>query len=359
MTLRARALAAALLLLAGAAMPGCGCSQRDALGAGTDAAVADGAAPDARAGDGPRADGPRRDGGGPDGPSWDAGTCAEPRTWQAQPRRITAVALFDGPAPRLNATERLEVEVQLQSGCEVLAAVDDLGYPGNATDFVDLAATAWVPTGACTPDAPRVTTVITIAGRQQGNVHVVVTDHNGPGGGGVRLTYDREPVTQMACLPSSPPGTVEEGGDCWTDCSCAAGLACIGYYGFIGETWSCLRPCLDLRDCDAPESCPRFVADGPQLTCLPTTDQCQGTADCPEGFTCIHADDGNFCQDQRPWATLGACACDAECPPGQHCSLFFAEPRCAAWCDRDAVCPNPAAAQVLVCGTPNVCVPLE
>jgi hypothetical protein len=357
------------LLFSAAATPGCSCGDRGLLngvvdGGRDEAAMGDGGRADASApGDGRVADGPARDVASPEAaPAWDAGTCAEPAAWSSIDVGITAVRLLAGqPAPRWGATERLEVDVQLTSSCERPAGVTNLGSPSGTTDFVDLSATAWVPgnTG-CLPDAPIATVIFPLAGRAQRYPHVVVTDHHSPGGG-LRLTYDRNPISQAACDASTPPGPVAEGGDCATDCTCAVGLACVGYYSFVGEAWSCLAPCVDFRDCPANQACPRDVADGPELVCQQETgiDQCQpGTTDCPDGFLCTAADSGNFCLDERTLPAGPACACDAECPPGQHCTTVAGETRCQAWCDRDAVCPQPAGANVFVCGTPGVCVPL-
>jgi hypothetical protein len=379
LTLGARVALGAFLCLSGAALPSCSCSDRGSLGVEQDGAPRDGALADARGDGGPLPDGalpgdagpdaawpdgPRPDGPRPDAPPWDAGTCPQESAWELVPRTITAVRLVDAPAPRVGVTERLEVDVQLLSGCDRLGAIDDVGYSGNATDFVDLLAQAWVPRNmACTPNAPIVTGIFTIAGRQHGNLRVVVTDHQSPGGG-LRLTYDRSGwpgPNPPACGPGIPPGTVAEGGGCMTDCECAAGLSCIGYFGFVGESWSCLRACVDFQDCEAAETCPFMVADGPPLVCLGGGDQCQpGQVECPAGFGCVVGDPANLCLDQRTAPTGAPCACDAQCPPGHLCdSNQGGLATCEIPCDRDAECPAPGGTAYLVCGTRNVCVPLE
>jgi hypothetical protein len=353
-----------VLLLTGACLlalstTGCSCSQRHTAGDDHDGGAAD-AAPDGRA------DGPRTDGPGPRDATlpWDAGTCEQPWYWERSVRPVFGVSLANGAPPRVGVTEQLLVQVQLLSGsCEALAGVEAALMPGDATDFVELTAYVWTVAGTvpCTPDAPIVSTVVVIPGRGQGNTRVVVSDASSPDGQFL-LTYQRTycaGLPDCQCYPGSPAGPGHEYADCLTDCSCADGLACIGAVGLVGAGWSCMRPCVDDRDCGAGAFCARYVADAAAWVCWEGS-QCQTTGDCPAGFVCaLDAAGAGSCVDQRPVPTKQACTCDAECPPGQSCSLVWGnQPTCEVWCQDAPDCP--AAGQGwLVCGTPEVCVPLE
>ena len=282
---------------------------------------------------------------GPIGP--DAGLCAVPAVWHLMTRPILSLShVSDAPA-RMGVTEQLRIEVQLYSGsCEVLGPVDVQLSPGGATDFVTVRASVWRLTGeiGCTADAPVVTTVALVPGREQGNLHVVVTDGNSSTGG-VVLTYDRQPcsgVPACQCSPTQPPGPTAEYGDCVTDCSCATGLSCLGYSSFVGATYSCLQPCADDRDCAAGRRCAQFVADGPAYVCTPG-DQCGGGGDCPAGFACVAdtATGRRSCQDQRPYGWYQACSCDQDCASGSRCVLDEDVVACAITCVKDSDCPEP------------------
>jgi hypothetical protein len=195
-------------------------------------------------------------------------TCTEPSSWSLQPRRIDSVSTIG--SLRMGATERLQVEVQLQSGCEILGQVNVNVMPGDATDFIELSAFAWVPSNtACTPDAPIVERVIAIPGREQGNFQAVVSDANNPDGG-MLVRYGRETCSgppECQCWSGSPPGPGGEWSECLTDCSCASGLSCIGYFSLGGPLWNCLRTCSDFFDCPTGEGCPPAVPDGPAYVC--------------------------------------------------------------------------------------------
>jgi hypothetical protein len=343
---------------------GCSCGQRGTAGDEGDAGGAD-AARDGALADGQR-DGPRGDApAAPDGSRpWDAGTCEQPWYWERGMRAIYGVSLANGAPPRMGVTEQLLVQVQLLSGsCEALAGVDVSLMPGNATDFVELTAYVWTVAGSvpCTPDAPIVSTVVLFPGRGQGNMRVVVSDGSGPSSEPI-FTYDRTWCSGMPdcqCYPGSPAGSGQEYATCLTDCSCAEGFSCIGAIGLVGPGWNCRRPCADDRDCHAYELCAKYVADAAAWVCEPGT-QCQGDGDCPEGFACVARADGlRTCADQRAVPTMQECTCDAQCPPGQRCSLIWGDvPSCEVWCQDDADCPL-AGQGWLVCGTPEVCLPLE
>lgn len=339
---------------------GCSCSQRDTGGGDGDAGPVDGALADGRR-DGPGGDSrPQRDG----SLDWDAGTCGDPWYWELRPIPVYSATLANGAPPRVGVTEQLLVEVQLLSGsCQALGGVEVAIMPGDATDFVELRAYAWTVAGPvpCTPDAPIVSTVVLIPGRGMGNTRVVVSDGNTPDGQYL-LTYQRTYCSGMPdcqCYPGSPAGSGQEYATCLTDCSCAAGLSCIGAIGLVGAGWNCRRPCADDRDCNDYEFCAKYVADAAAYVCEPGN-QCLKPDDCPEGFACVARADGlRTCADQRAAPTMQDCTCDAQCPPGQRCSVALgATPRCAVWCESDAACPA-AGAGWLVCGTPAVCLPLE
>jgi hypothetical protein len=263
---------------------------------------------------------------------------------------------------RFGATDRLRVQVQLTSACEFLGRVDVVNHPGDATDFVELAAWAWAPVGLdCPPSAPLVPWIVTIPGRQQGNLRVVVADRHSPGGA-LRLEYGRDTcsgIPECMCYGDVPPGTTPEGGACVTDCSCAEGLACIGYFGVGGPLFQCLIPCNDLLDCARDRVCVGPVLDGPGWVCE-SGSQCDADADCPAGFVCEFGTPwGGTCRDLRPVPSIEECSCDEECPAGFRCVVALRErPVCEVPCLRDVDCPA-AGSGWLVCGNPSICLPLD
>jgi len=280
--------------------------------------------------------------------------------WTRAPRMIDTVELVDGMA-RAGVTERYVVAVVLQSGCELLAGIDLRLEPGDATDFVGLAASAWMPVGLdCPPVAPVVERVVAIPGRLHGNLRVVVIDDNAPGGG-LRLTYDRDPcsgVPECMCGPDTPPGSGAEWSDCRTDCSCADGLSCIGYFGIGGPMWSCARICSDFRDCETRETCLPAILDGAPHVCSWDGDLCDGDEDCPPGFTCTFTDLASFCSDSREGPTGRECECDSDCPEGHLCIDAGAGAACEIPCLTTAWCPEtpiegPICTNQYVCSWPD------
>ena len=303
----------------------------------------------------------REDVGHPDDTGGSDASCVTPSHWELAPRTIDNVMSWG--TSRLGATDRLRIEVQMLSACDRLGRVDVEAMPGDATDRVTIRAYAWQPTGlSCPPSAPLVPWTVEIEGRQQGNIRVVVADGNSPGGG-LRLEYEREACAggpECACSAGDPPGTGVEWADCLTDCSCAAGLSCIGSYGLAGPTWSCLRGCNDFLDCAFAEQCVEPVPDGVPLVCL-MGDQCDDGTPCPDGFECMRdtMDAPNSCADRREPSTMRSCSCDEPCGTGQLCLLGMrAEPTCDIPCLRSVDCPD-RGTETWVCGTAGICVPLE
>jgi len=286
-------------------------------------------------------------------------TCATVYHWERVPRTIDRVELLEGLSPRFGTTDRLRVWVVLLSACERLAWVETTIEPGGATDFVTITAWAWAPVGLdCPPSAPLVSWIVTLGGREHGNLRVVVTDGHVPGGG-LRLEYERElgcsGVPDCACGPGAAPGTGSEGNECLTDCSCAAGLSCLGYFS-RSPTWSCLRPCNDSLDCQPfPAVCIESIADGPSQVCGTTPEQCRTDADCPDGFDCwISAGTGGTCHDHRASGSWTSCACDEQCPTHQTCAVpYDVDAVCVSTCLRDDDCPNP---EEYHCGSRGVCL---
>jgi hypothetical protein len=293
------------------------------------------------------------------------GGCSTPVHWELQSRTITEISNLGIVPAHLGAAHRLRAQVQLLSSCEFLARVDVAISPGGATDFVVLAAWAWVQTGVdCLPVALLAPWNVTIPGRGQDNPNVLVTDGHSPGGG-VRLTYEREPacfdLPECVCGAGDPPGTATYGSECTTDCSCAEGLSCIGNDGMAGESWNCLRPCNDFLDCAEGESCPFPAPDAIPWVCESYGDQCSDAEPCPDGFTCRRdtMDAPNRCMDERGAPTVAPCACDADCLTGERCTIGVrATPTCEIPCGRNVECPGRGDG-FLVCGTASVCVPLE
>lgn len=244
-------------LLAG----GCGCGGRSGPQADVDAAAGDAGPRDAERQDGAGLDGLPRDAGG-DALLADAATCPESGWWALQARPIGSVQLVDPTPPRVGVTERFLVEVHLASSCETLASVQtSVDYSEGRLDSVKLAASAWVFSGTgCDLDAPVYTTVVTLAGRDNVGIQVVVVDGNAPNGSEPLLRYSRTDCLgspDCECHPGSPAGPAVEGNDCLTDCSCAAGLSCVGFVpqGTTYTRWSCLRPCGGFLDCAPMEDC--------------------------------------------------------------------------------------------------------
>jgi hypothetical protein len=271
-------------------------------------------------------------------------TCSFESHWELWPRTIDSVTLVDGIS-RVGMTDRYVVGVQLLSGCEVLAGVGMSVLSGDATDSVELSANAWVPTGVdCPPVAPIVERVVAVPGRSQGNLRVVVTDMNSPGGG-LRLTYDREPcsgIPECMCGPGTPPGPHGPWDDCTTDCSCIEGLSCIGYFGIAGPLHNCAPICSDFRDCALGDSCLPPIPDGAPYVCSRSGDICDDDDGCPDGFACVHTPPSSYCEDTRTTAIGRPCDCDAMCPPGQLCidTGVYSYPRCEIPCLSNAWCPR-------------------
>ena len=157
------------------------------------------------------------------------------------------------------------------------------------------------------------------------------------------------------------PGTSPEGSACATDCDCAAGLACVGFYAGVtgAPTWTCLRPCNDLLDCGGSGACRDFV-EGPARVCG-TGDQCASDTECPAGFHCIAGNDHSFCLDERPFITGQACSCEGiACPTGQRCvGGATGGTTCEIPGRREVECPSGYSEVAFECGTEGLCVPLD
>ncbi|MHB8873997.1 MAG: hypothetical protein ACYC8T_09960 [Myxococcaceae bacterium] len=299
---------------------------------------------------------------GPDKPdaSTPDGGCAQPRHWRLAKRTISGVSLVDGPPPEAGATERLRVQVRLETTCEVLAGVAVTLNPGGATDFIQLAAQAWVSEPPCAPVNSTANRVVSIPGRGQDNLRVVVADLNSPGGG-LRLTYQRNLCgarLECLCRSDTPPGNLPEGAACVTDCGCANGVPCLGYFGFAGAAWSCTRSCNTNNDCESDERCRPSVGDGVAWSCGQEANVCQLDADCPAGFTCVLGPQGRRCRDGRLYPAAMGCRCDGDCPAGQHCSKIYEKPTCELRCRSSNDCPEKGAG-VFACGLDWTCMMLD
>jgi hypothetical protein len=305
----------------------------------------------------------------------DSGTCSQEGSWRLEPRRIAGVRLLEGDPSSLGATERLVVDVQLTSSCDVFGWLEgeiQVVFPNDEPpltfDEVRLAAFAWVQTGPCLPVAPVATTVFVVPGRKQSSLSVEVLDVQDPDEA-VKLAYDREPVSEVACGPTTPAGPVGSTEDCLTDCSCQEGLSCIRFlrrdivFGDWSEAWACLRPCRDSIDCGHGAVCTGFVdgLEGPRLVCQSGRDgleQCGVNDDCPDGYLCVVPGWGPaYCADQRPWPDSGPCECDADCGAGAHC-VRGGPPnttRCELWCEDQSDCPSTVDNVEVVCAD-GICV---
>ncbi|HCF60657.1 MAG TPA: hypothetical protein DFS52_21985 [Myxococcales bacterium] len=240
---------------------------------------------------------------------------------------------------RVGAVDRFIVEVAAVSACERLGRSDLEVMPGNATDFVSVQARVWTTSGGCTPRSGSHRAVVMVAGRTHGNFQVAVHDANAPGA--ALLHYRREPCADApdcSCWSSTPFGPGALGSACTTDCSCAQGLSCLGYLGFAGPAWSCLRPCADALDCMEGELCPAAVMDGAAYACASGGARCLEDSQCPDGLVCFKG----ACRP--PSGETGApCSCDRQCPAGRRCAeLAQAAPTCQLLCSRDSECPEQA-----------------
>jgi hypothetical protein len=354
----------ATVVVAFGGTPGCSCSQRATpagegdggeVGGGRDGGGRDGAPADARGLDGGWLDG-------------DAGTCKREGAWRLEMRPIVGISLMEGPAPRMGVTEQLLVTVSLMHACEELAWVRVEVQPGNATDFVGLSAAAWalpyVPDDErCKPPGPAYAeTVVTGPGREQNNFIVAVSDLNEPAG--AAISYGRGGCPgghDCPCYGDVPAGTAGDGEACVTDCSCAAGLACLGWYRLDGSPqWTCQKPCADTRQCELTWICIQGVTNGASWVCRHCYEfECEAAADCPAGFSCHEAACGQYCEDERSWPASTWCECDAECPAGERCTSFGeAPPSCQQWCRTDADCPQVEGVP-LYCSSWSICIPPE
>ncbi len=287
-------------------------------------------------------------------------SCTGSTPWRLEARVIDSVELVDGTA-RVGSTQRLMVRVTLLSGCERLAGVEVSAMPGDATDFVSLLASAWVPVGIdCPPVAPIVETVVSVPGRGQDNLRVVVTDEASPGGG-PRLEYGRETCTDPAgcyCAWGAPPGTGGIWSWCESDCSCQSPYSCVGYWGVAGPLWNCVDTCSmsDPRDCYARGTCLPPIPDGVPYVCGHDGDVCGDDEPCEPGFHCVLADLEWMCADSRTPAMGIACECDAQCPAGHMCVLEEAIGAgvCRIPCTSTESCPV-GGFDALVCTNRWVC----
>lgn len=284
--------------------------------------------------------------------------CAMPDHSELQMRTIDSVMLLDDA--RVWSTERLLVTVQLLSGCERLAGVEARIMPGDATDFIELEAWAWVPALVdCPPSAPLVDRVVTVPGRQQSNFLVNVTDASTPGGG-LRYSYERqrcEDISICYCAADSPPGPGEEWDDCQSDCDCGPDLACVGYWGVAGPIRSCVRSCADFLDCQSPvHECLPLILDGVGYVCEHDASICSTDADCPAGLSCLLSDDGPACVDTRVPPASTPCECDARCPAGHRCvDVSPTGPSCEIPCMATSHCPRYEGMDPLACTDRWVC----
>lgn len=269
------------------------------------------------------------DAGSPDGgaPVDGGGACAL-SDWHLETRPIeSATPLFPTPS-RIGATEQLDVVVHLNSSCERLSFVEDVGYSGNATDFIGLVAHVWTPATCIGPARLTVAhRVFTIS--YWGNMRVVVADR-GVNGDGQLLIYEREQCTgstDCSCWSGSPRGSGVEGDSCRTDCSCAQGLSCLCAIGVAtAEPCGCARPCDDFLDCAAGERCGGTLG----RSCVAGS-----SCPCPDGFDCA----AQSCADRRT-PDRRTCGCDADCGAGELCTASGQEHRCLVPCWRDADCPS-------------------
>ncbi|MBI5502348.1 MAG: hypothetical protein HY907_19040 [Deltaproteobacteria bacterium] len=293
----------------------------------------------------------------------DGGVCEGSSHWELVPWPIDGVELVNAPS-RYGGTDRLRLRVRAPSyECYRLGRVDVDVMTGDATDFVTLTAYVWRHVGdvLCADLELDAAWIVEIEGRQQGNWMAVVADGHAAGGEDL-LRYGRETcsvVPDCACYSGTPPGPGLEWNDCLTDCSCASGLSCLGYWGMEGPLASCLRGCNDFLDCGAEEWCQEPVPDGVPWICA-SGDQCSDGRRCPSGFTCVTdtGDAWNRCVDLRGAPTVVPCASDADCAVGELCVLGLRPtPTCEIPCPRDEDCPGRGDG-VLVCGTASICVPL-
>ncbi|MBI5542320.1 MAG: hypothetical protein HY901_00400 [Deltaproteobacteria bacterium] len=288
------------------------------------------------------------DGGDPSpdaGPAEDAGSsaCTAVEFWRLEPRALRAAFLSDAVTPRMGSTERLNVEVGLETACEEVARVEVIVMPGNATDFVTLSAFVWVREPERCEPAPRVAvTRVSIPGRQAGNGRVAIRDGHAEPGDWEGLSYLRSECPGSLCpCDSWAPGSAGVGQWCNSDCDCAAGLSCLAFAGPQGQPrWGCFAPCETGVDCAAAQGEVCGDPDGaPNLICVPPA-SCEPSP-CPPGFRCGPGPSGGTaCLDERH-GRLEACDCDADCLPGLRCVLGLLDSHiCMIPCATERDCPD-------------------
>ena len=271
-------------------------------------------------------------------PEWTPGTCDTAARWHAEARAVTSAMLLDESPPRLGVTEHLLVEVELTTSCDLLAGVS-FSPINAAADPYELRGRAWTQDPPCAPLESSASAVLSIPARQQKGLAVVIQDADSLS---ELLTYEREDCAGGPDCPcDNGSGTGAVGDECSTDCSCGTEyprrLSCVGR---AGPTWQCVRPCSALAVCGDGETCRPTTADYAFPACAPGGDQCRLHEDCAAGFACeLGASGWNRCVDKRSdhASQAGACACDAECPPGFNC---LALGRCQIRCNGQAECPD-------------------
>ena len=277
-------------------------------------------------------------------------SCPATTPWKIEPRTIDLVSFIDSAsASRMESADRFVVKVRLQTTCEVLARVSVGVMPGDATDFVSLAATAWVQQNMrCGPATEPVEARVTLPGSISGNPQVSV---GAQGSSQVLLQYERSTCVDCDCYWQKPPGTAKRGEACASDCSCEKGLSCLAS---SDNHWQCELPCDTGTDCASQGYSCGQVPAGPAWVCVDQTG-CRHDG-CPAGFAC-EGGGAAKCVDHRPPSTGKSCDCDAQCAAGQRCITGWRDtPTCEITCASDRDCP---AVGYLVCGTASICVPLE
>lgn len=275
----------------------------------------------------------------------DAAACGMDDSLVQAPVPVVGVELFTQANRTQGITERLSVTVRIEDSCTQLPWVTAAVRAGDATDFVELSAAAFINPAGCTQVFQSQLLLVPIPGTQQNNPRVVVRWEGG------QFSYDRRLCAGPGCQcgPNTPRRNRGNGDQCQSDCDCANPFVCLAVPGFMEAR--CAISCLEGLDCfPSSTRCLPQRPNNPPNTCEVEENFCLTDSDCPVGFDCVFTGTPQRqCEDQRP-APGAPCTCPADCGPQQTCvdgPRGF--PACERQCSKFQDCPLNNTCQDGVC----------